>query len=165
MRRTWIRLLAALAVWTAVFALCLGFGRGGLTLYFEIPPEATDVSFRFEPEGIVRAAETKVSADGSELAVHFEALRRGSCEACVLWEGVGDDSFYDREIRMELRSLPLGILSDSITWNFTGWGYLTACVSLFLLSAGGILLAESARERREATSPTARPASSVLRSS
>ena len=150
MRRTWIRLLAALAVWTAVFALCLGFGRGGLTLYFEIPPEATDVSFRFEPEGIVRAAETQVSADGSELAVHFEALRRGSCEACVLWEGVGDDSFYDREIRMELRSLPLGILSDSITWNFTGWGYLTACVSLFLLSAGGILLAESARERREA---------------
>jgi vancomycin permeability regulator SanA len=63
---------------------------------------------------------------------------------------VGDDSFYDREIRMELRSLPLGILSDSITWNFTGWGYLTACVSLFLLSAGAILLAESARERREA---------------
>ena len=51
--------------------------RGGLTLYFEIPPEATGVSLRFEPEGIVREAEHRVSADGSELAVHFDAERRG----------------------------------------------------------------------------------------
>ena len=150
MNRVWIRLLAALALWTAVFALCLGLGRGGLTLYFEVPPEATGVSFRFEPEGIARVTDSRVSADGSELAVHFEALRRGACEACVVWEGVGDDSFYDREIRMQLRSQPFGVLSDSITWNFTGWGYLTACGSLFLLSAGGILLAESRRERRRA---------------
>ena len=69
MRRTWIRLLAALAVWTAVFALCLGLGRRGLTLYFEIPPEATDVSLRIEPEGIVRQAENRISPDGSELTV------------------------------------------------------------------------------------------------
>ena len=146
MRRTWIRLLAALAVWTAVFALCLGLGRRGLTLYFEIPPEATDVSFRFAPEGVVRVAEQRVSADGSELAVHFEALRRGSCEALVIWGGVGDGSFYDREIRMELRSLPLGVLSDSITWNFTGWGCFTVCLSLFLFTAAGIFFAASSSE-------------------
>ena len=145
-----MRLLAALAVWTAVFALCLGLGPRGLTLYFEIPPEATGVSFRYEPEGIVRQTDSRVSDDGAELAVHFEALRPGTAEAAVCWEGVGDDSFYDSEIRMLLRAYPFGILSDSITWNFTGWGYLSACVSLFLMSAGGILLAESRRERKRA---------------
>ena len=77
MRRTWIRLLAALTLCVGAFALCLCLGRGGLTLYFEIPPEATGASFRFEPEGIVRQTESRVSDDGSELAVHFEALRRG----------------------------------------------------------------------------------------
>ena len=148
MKKTWIRLLAALVLWAGVFALCLWLGRGGLTLYFEVPPEATGVSFRFEPEGIVRQTESRVSQDGSELAVHFEALSRGAAQTSVCWEGIGEDSFYDREIRMELRSLPLGILADSITWNFTGWGYLAACVSLFLLSAAGILLAESRRERK-----------------
>ena len=150
MQRTWTRLLAAFVLWVVIFGLCLAFGRGGLTLYFEIPPEATGVSLRFEPEGIVREAERRVSDDGSELAVHFEAERRGVTEASVCWDGIGPDSFYDSEIRMELRSLPFGILTDSITWNFTGWGYLVACLSLFLLSAAGIFFAASRRERRRA---------------
>ena len=150
MRRVWIRLLAAFVLWVAVFALCLGFGRGGLTLYFEIPPEATGVSVRFEPEGIVREAERRISEDGSELEVRFEAECRGVTEASVCWEGIGPDSFYDEEIRMELRSLPFGVLTDSITWNFTGWGYLVACLSLFLLCAAGIFLDDSRRERKKA---------------
>ena len=49
---------------------------------------------------------------------------------------------------MQLRSLPFGILFDSLTWNFTGWGYLAACFSLFLLSAAGIFLADSRAVRR-----------------
>ena len=147
-KTTCLRLLAAFALWAGIFALCLCLGRGGLTLYFEVPPEAAGVSFRFAPEGIVRAAESRVSPDGSELAVRFEGLRRGAAEAAVCWEGVGEDSFYDPEIRMQLRSLPFGILFDSLTWNFTGWGYLAACFSLFLLSAAGIFLADSRAERR-----------------
>ncbi len=150
MRKTWIRLLAALVLWAGVFALCLCLGRGGLTLYFEVPEEATGVSVRFSPEGVVRAAESRFSDDGSELAVRFEALSRGKTEAAVCWDGVGEDSFYDPEIRMELRSLPLGILTDSVTWNFTGWGYLAACISLFLLSAAGIFLAASREEKKRA---------------
>lgn len=150
MQKTWVRLAAAFAALLAVFALCLRLGRGGLTLYFEVPPEATEVSVRFEPEGIVREAESRVSPDGSELAVHFEPVSRGTTQATVCWEGVGPDSFYDKEIQMELRSLPLGILTDSITWNFTGWGYLTACVSAFLLAAALILVADARRERRRA---------------
>ena len=150
MRRTWIRLLAALALCVGVFVLCVALGGGGLTLYFEVPPEATGFSLRLEPEGIVQAASSRVSEDGSELAVHFEALRRGTAEAAVVWEGVGEDSFYDREIRMQLRSLPFGVLTDSITWDFTGWGYLAACLSLFLLSGAFIFLAASRRERKRA---------------
>ena len=149
MRRTWIQLLAAFIGWIAAFGLCLLLTRGGLTLYFEVPPESTGMSLRFEPEGIVRATESRFSQDGSELAIHFAAESRGMTEAVLRWEGVGADSFYDEEIRMAIRSLPFGILTDSITWNFTGWVYLAACVSLFLLTASGIFLAASRRERRE----------------
>ena len=148
MRKTGLRLAAAFLLLCAVFALCLRLGRGGLTLYFEVPDEATGHALRFEPEGIVRAAEESLSPDGGELAVRFEALRRGTARLVLSWEGVGEDSFYDPEIRTELRSLPFGILSDSLTWNFTGWGYLSACVSAFLLCAAGILLS-SAREERK----------------
>ncbi len=150
MGKTWIRLIAAFAACVLLFALCLCVGRGGLTLYFEIPPEATGHSLRIEPEGIVRGAESRVSEDGSELAVRFMPLQRGTAEAVVCWEGVGDDSFYDRETRTQLRSLPFGILTDSVTWNFTGWGYCAACVSLFLLSAAGIFYAASQQERKRA---------------
>ncbi len=148
MRRLLLRLFAALLVWIGVFALCLALGGRGLTLYFEVPPEATDSSLRFEPEGIVSLRDSRLSADGSELALRFVPESRGTAEAVLHWEGVGPDSFYDDEIVMELRSLPLGILTDSITWNFTGWGYATVCLSLFLLTAAGILFAASRRERR-----------------
>ena len=150
MRKTWLQLLAAFALWAAVFALCLFLSPGGLTLYFEIPPEANGASLRFEPEGIVRQTESRISPEGDELAVRFEAVTQGNTEAILAWDGVGPDSFYDSEIRMKIRSLPFGILSDSITWNFTGWGYLAACISLFLLTAAGIFLAASRRERKRA---------------
>ena len=149
MRKTWIQLLAAAAAWAVIFFLGLSFGRGGLTIFFEVPPEATGVAFHYEPEGIVHETDSRLSQDGSELAVRFEAEGRGTTEAILSWEGVGPESFYDKEIRMTLRALPLGILSDSVTGNFTGWGFLSACVSLFLMTASGIFLTAARRERKE----------------
>lgn len=148
MKRTWVRLLGAALLWTGVFALCLLLGGRGLTLYFEIPPEATEAAFRFDPEGIVLVRESRTSPDGSELAVHFEPLARGRTQAVLHWENVGEDSLYDPEVSMELRVLPLGIVADDVTGNFTGWGCLVGCLSLFLLSAAGIFLAASRRELR-----------------
>ena len=148
MKKVLLQLAAALLLCAAVFALCLGFGRGGLTLYYEVPPEATGWSFRFEPEGVVSLAESEMSADGSELKVRFAAESRGTAKAVLCWEGVGEDSLYAAEMETQLRSLPCGILTDSITWNFTGWGYLTACLSLFLLSAAWIFFSASRRERK-----------------
>lgn len=150
MRKTLLQLLAALAVWAGVFALCLVLGGGGLTLYFEVPPEATGMSFRTEPEGIVALAESRYSEDGEELALHLRAQGRGETRAVLRFDGVGGDSFYAPEIRMTLRALPFGIVSDSVTGNFTGWGYLVACLSLFLLTAALILFLASRRERRTA---------------
>ena len=148
MRKLLLQLVAALLIWAAVFALCLALGEGGLTLYFEVPPEATGMSFRFEPEGVVRLAESRVSPDGSELAARFTAENRGETEVTLCWEGLGEDSLYAAEIQMAMRSLPFGILTDSVTWNFTGWGYLTACLSLFLLTAAGIFFHASRQERK-----------------
>lgn len=150
MKKLLIHLLAAFAVWVCFFALCLIVSGGGLTLFFEVPPEASNVSVSFEPEGIVRTADSRLSPDGSELALRFEALRRGRTEALIRWEGVGPDSLYADELEMELRALPFGILFDSITWNFSGWGYLTACLSLFLITAAAIFWTASRRERKRA---------------
>ena len=62
------RPLLALAVaglfWLLVFAAFLRFGEGGLTLFYEFPPEATDYRFTFQPEGIVRVTDSHISADG-----------------------------------------------------------------------------------------------------
>ncbi len=150
MRRTLLELLLALAVWTGIFALCLLLGGGGLTLYFEVPPEAEGMRFETDPAGIVTLADTSRSADGEELALRLKAQSRGVTRAVLYWDGVGEDSFYAPEIRMTLRSLPLGILSDSVTGNFTGWGYLVGCLSLFLLTAALIFFRASRRERRAA---------------
>ena len=58
--RPGVQLLAAALLWILVFAAFLRFGGGGLTLFYEIPPEATGHSLSFSPEGIVRVAETNL---------------------------------------------------------------------------------------------------------
>lgn len=149
MRRTLLALLLALAVWSGIFALCLLLGGGGLTLYFEVPPEAAGMRFETEPAGVVALTDTSYSADGAELLLHLRAEGRGVTRGILRWDGVGEESFYAPEIRMTLRALPFGILSDSLTGNFTGWGYLAVCLSLFLLTASLILFLSSRRERRK----------------
>ena len=150
MKKTLLRLAVAFLLWAGIFLICLYFGGDSLTLFFEVPPESTGVSLRFEKEGIVSLEESRYSADGSELAARFRPLGRGSTEAVLRWEGVGPESIYADEIRMDLKVLPLGIVTDSITWNFTGWGYLTACVSCFLLSAACCFFLASREERKKA---------------
>ena len=150
MRRIVLQLLAALILWAGVFALFLAFGAGGLTLYFEVPPEAGGMSFRCEPEGVVRLTGSSISEDGAELAAHFEPEAQGTAEVTLHLDSIGEDSLYAEEIPFRLRSLPFGILFDSITWNFTGWEYLTACFSLFLLTAALVFLSASRRERKHA---------------
>ena len=148
MKRLGLWLLAAFVFWTAVFSIGLCAGDGGLTLYFEVPPEAEGMEMSFIPEGVVRMRESRVSEDGEEMAVRLEALGRGRAEARLTWEGVQEDGIYADELTMTVYSLPFGILFDSITWNFTGWGYLAGCMSLFLMSAAVILFLTSQRERK-----------------
>ena len=113
-------LLAALLFWALVFAAFLRFGGGGLTLFYEVPPEAAGYRFAFEPEGIVEVAERSVLAGGEELAIRLRAVGRGDTTATFTWDGLGDDSLYERELSGTVRALPFGILFDSITWNFSG---------------------------------------------
>ena len=58
-------LLLSALVWLCVFALFLRFGGGGLTLFFEIPPEATGWEMQFSPEGIAHVTQIQVSEDGA----------------------------------------------------------------------------------------------------
>ena len=141
-------LLLAALVWLCAFALFLRFSGGGMKLFFEVPPEATGWEFRFSPEGIAHVEESRLSDDGAELEIRFAADARGVTEATLLWEGVGESSFYEKELTMRLYALPFGILFDSITWNFSGWEIVTACLSFFLLTASAICFFTSRQEKR-----------------
>ena len=145
--RPGVQLLAALLLWAVVFAAFLRFGGGGLTLFYEIPPEAAGHSFLFAPEGIVRLAESRSSEDGTELAVRLEAVTRGAATVTLHWDGLEKDSLYEQEISSTVLALPFGVLFDSITWNFSGWELFTACLSLFLLTVALILFFAYRREK------------------
>ena len=148
--RTGLQFLAAAVFWLLAFALCLRIGGGGLTLFYEIPPEATGRELLFSREGIVRVAESSVSADETELAVRLEPVNSGSTEATLRWDGLEEDSLYEKELSSTIYALPLGILFDSATWNFSGWELFTACLSLFLLTAALIFYFACRREKRRA---------------
>ena len=143
-------LLAALLFWALVFAAFLRFGGGGLTLFYEVPPEAAGYRFAFEPEGIVEVAQSSVSEDGIELAVRLKAVGHGATTATLHWDELADDGLYEQDIASTIRALPFGLLFDSITWNFSGWEFFTACLSLFLLTAALIFFLAYRREKSRA---------------
>ena len=146
--RVGLQLLAAALFWFLVFAAWLRFGGGELTLFYEIPPEATGQEILLAPEGVVRMAGSRISDDGAELNVRLTAVSRGSAEVTLHWDGLEEDSLYEPEIVSRVDSLPFGILFDSITWNFSGWEFFTACLSLFLLTAALIFYCAFRREKR-----------------
>lgn len=143
-----VQLLGALLLWLGLFALFLRFGGGGLTLFYEIPPEATGYEFRFSPEDVVQIAQSRESEDGIELAVRLEAVGRGVTTATLHWDGLNGDSLYEQTLSGPIRALPFGLLFDGITWNFSGWEVFTACLSLFLLTAALIFFLAYRREKR-----------------
>ena len=143
-----LQFLAAGLMWLCIFFLCLRIGGGGLTLFFEIPPEAGGYEISLAPEGIICVADSVTSADGAELSVQLEPLLRGNAIVTLRWEGLDENSLYESEIDSGIRVLPGGVLFDDITWNFSGWEYFTACFSLFLLTAGLIFYCASRRESR-----------------
>ncbi|MBO5555988.1 MAG: YdcF family protein [Oscillospiraceae bacterium] len=147
-QRAGLQLLAAALLWLCVFAAWLCIGGGGLTLFYEIPPEATGQELAVRPEGIVRVTESRPSADGTELAIRMESVGRGVAEATISWDGLGEDSLYEQEISSTIYALAPGFLFDSITWNFSGWEVFTACLSFFLLTAALIFYFAYRREKK-----------------
>ncbi len=148
MKKLFLQITGAILVWFAVFVILLRFTGDGLTLYFEVPPGATGMEIVFEPDNIIRVAEYEISEDGSEAAIHFQAVQQGRTSVSLIWENVEPDSLYDDVLEMDMHSLPFGFISDSLTWNFTGWEYLTVCLSLLFLSISIILVKASIQERK-----------------
>ena len=148
MKKTLLQILTASFLWLGILCLCIRLGGEGLTLYFEQPPEASGMEVRFSPEDIVRLSDSRELPDGQEVQLSFTAVRQGETEVTIVWEGLDEDSLYEREISMTIRSLPMGVLTDSITWNFTGWEYLVLCLTFYFLSLSLILILASRREQK-----------------
>ena len=148
MKKTFLQILMASLLWFGILCLCIRLGGDGLTLYFEQPPEASGMEVRFEPENIVQLSDSRVLPDAQEVELTFSAVQQGETEVTIAWEGLDEDSLYEKEISMTVRSLPMGILTDSITWNFTGWEYLVLCLAFYFLNLSLILFLASRREQK-----------------
>ena len=148
MKKTILQILMASLLWFGVLCLCIRLGGEGLTLYFEQPPEASGMEVRFAPENIVRLSDSLALPKAQEVQLSFSPVQQGEAEVTVVWEGLDEDSLYEKEITMTIRSLPMGILTDSITWNFTGWEYLVLCLTFYFLSLSLILFLASRREQK-----------------
>ena len=141
-------ILAAALFWLGIFFISLRIGGGGLTVFYDVPPEAAGYEILLEPEGIVRVEKSEISADGTELSLSLLPEGRGTAQLTLCWPGVKSGGFYEPEITGGVRVLPGDILFDELTWNFSGWEMLTACMSLFLLTAALIFYLASRREKR-----------------
>ena len=139
MKKTILQILAVSILWFGILCLCIRVGGEGLTLYFEQPPEASGMEVHFDPENIVRLSDRRELPDEQEIQLSFSAVQQGETDVSIVWEGLDEDSLYEKEITMTIRSLPMGILTDSITWNFTGWEYLVLCLTFYFLSLALIL--------------------------
>ena len=91
MKKTLLQILMISLLWLGVLCLCIRLGGDGLTLYFEQPPEATGMLIRFDPENIVKLADSQILQEEQEVQLVFAAVQRGETEATVVWEGLGED--------------------------------------------------------------------------
>ena len=148
MKKIFLQILLAVLFWALILFFCTAFGSNELRLYFETPPENGKLTVRFEPEGIVQVSGTQLSEDGRETEIRFSALQQGITETAVFWDGLPEDSLYAGEIVMTMRSLPFGVVTDSVTWNFTGWENLVVCLTCCFLSISAILYLASWEEKK-----------------
>ena len=100
MKKTILQILIASFLWLGILCLCIRLGGEGLTLYFEQPPEASGMEVRFDPENIVRLSDSRRLSNTQEVQLSFDAVQKGETEVSIIWEGLDEDSLYDREISM-----------------------------------------------------------------
>lgn len=146
MKKTAIQITVAVLLCAALLLAGVRLGGKTLTLHYEVPPEATAVDVQFAPEGIAEVAESKVNVNDGSLEITFAPVGAGETTATILWEGVSEESFYASEMSNTLKVTQNGIITDSITRNFTGWQYLVACIALLFLLLAGIFYFAYRRE-------------------
>ena len=149
MKKTAIQIIAAVLLCTVLMMAGVQLSGKTLTLAYEVPPEASALDIQFAPEGIVETAGSRVNRETGEVEVTFAPLSAGETTATILWEGVSEESLYASEMSTVLSVTKNGIISDSITYNFTGWEYLVVCIALLFLLLAGIFYFAYRRESRK----------------
>ena len=152
MKKTAIQIIAAVLLCTALMMAGVLLSGKTLTLAYEVPPEASALDMRFAPEGIVETAGSRVNRETGEVEVSFAPLSAGETTATILWEGVSENSLYAREMSTVLTVTKNGIITDSITYNFTGWEYLVVSIALLFLLLAVIFCFAYRREIRKSIS-------------
>ena len=153
MKKTAIQIIAAVLLCTVLMMAGVQMSGKTLTLAYEVPPEASALDIQFAPEGIVETAGSRVNRETGEVEVTFAPLSAGETTATILWEGVSEESLYASEMNTVLSVTKNGIISDSITYNFTGWEYLVVSIAaLFLLLAGIFYFAYRRESRKNVSS-------------
>lgn len=138
-------ILFSAVIAVAVFAL---LEKGRLTLYMEIPPDASFARILFDSDGIIETESISYDMERREMTAVFRSLRRGETTATVIWDRVDGSGFYSREMSMPMKVLTGGILFDGITYNFSGWEYLVLVLELVFCGTAAVLLSDYAGLRK-----------------
>lgn len=149
MKRTAVKLLLLLLAAAIVMLLCIFLQAGHLTLYFEIPPEATKATVSFYPEGIVEAEQLSYNYDTRRCSVEFRARNEGSAEAVLKWDKTDGTGLYSAELEFPMKVFQGGIILDTLTLNFSGWENLILVIEVALLTGAAVLLCTFLREKKE----------------
>lgn len=124
-------------IFLAASFVCLRFAAGTLTVSLELPPEATEATVSFEPEGVLCTESVICDAENGRCRIVLNALSDGNTDVTVTWDQVDHSGFYDKSTTIPMRSVMNGIITDMVTFNYSGWeqNYQVFILTVLVLSA------------------------------
>ena len=148
MKKTLLKILILLLSAILAVGLCAQRYSGTLTLYCEIPPEASAAEITFAPEGVLEAETVLYNFETGRCKLTLQALNLGETVLTLRWDRVDESGFYAQETEMPLHVLPGNVILDEVTLNFSGWRGIALLVELVMLALAGILFYEYLYETR-----------------
>lgn len=150
MKKTLLKILVLVVSAALALGICVTQNGGTLNLYYEIPPEATELTLTFVPEGIVEAGGDAVTYDfeNSRCKIALKALAQGDTVLNLHWDKVEESGFYAQDLENPLTVLPENVILDRVTLNFSGWSGLVLTIEAFLFVLAGILFYEYLQEKK-----------------
>ncbi|MDO5445309.1 MAG: YdcF family protein [Eubacteriales bacterium] len=140
MKNTTIKIIIALFLALAAVLLGVILSSGKLAIDIELPPEASGAEVSAEPDGIIRISEARADTENRRFTIDLTSLSSGDANITVKWDKVDSSGFYQAEMNLPIKVVMDSIIVDKLTYNFSGWEYLSVIHVILLFSLAAIFL-------------------------